>query len=116
MDEFAHEPYPRGYFYYDPGRLAEDDVEIGFRSDLLEAIERKSKPKFWRYAPIGSRKVLLVYDQIEGSDLIEDQNAQSMVSNILVECAMRVPAIDAVALIRSDRRVLTSTRTNDLAP
>jgi hypothetical protein len=116
MDEFAHKPSPRGFFSFDPGRVAGEEVEIGFRSDLLEAIVRKSKPKFWQHAPMGSRKVLLVSDQIEGSDFIEDQDARSMVGNIFAECVMRVPAIDAVALIRGDRRVLTSTGTNDLAP
>ena len=83
-----------------------DVPERAFRTDLEDALRRKMPAKFWRDAPAGSVRCLMIYDQTNTRFFVQDAAARELLHDVFHCLPEAAASFSFVALVRGADRVM----------
>ena len=82
-----------------------DAPERSFEKQIALAICRKRRPKVWRHAPIGSARLVMVYDNTSTSLFVKDESVPELLENACARAGCDKRERESVLVIRSQERV-----------
>ena len=88
--------------------LQGSDAEKVLADDIEAAIHRKSLEKVWRRAPLGSARVLLLYELSEGGEWLNDDDTLTILGNI-VDRLSACTRLATVVLVRGNGTVVQAS-------